>query len=417
MLQGRSRMGKNNVNRIDLLIAVMAMALLPMTSHANAWTKTVIDKGGYLFGNPISDKAGNLYGTSDQGVFKLTPPNAGQKAWTQTPIYSFDVPNGGGPQSLLMDAAGNLYGVIGASGLYPGSVFKLTPAVAGQTAWTMTVLHMFGNNHFGPVGGLTMDAAGNLYGVVVITFEGDGQVYKLTRPAAGKTAWTETTLAPLVPFPASGDGPGVVFDKAGNLYGTDADTTGPSACPGSACGSVFKLTPPVRGNGAWKKTVIYRFAGGKDGAQPQGLLIGAAGVIYGATAGGGTGPCDAFYAGCGTIFKLAPPGPGKTSWTETVLYRFNPLNRDGPTPIGGLTFDRAGNLFGVTQASNSTNGRGTVYRLARPSQGNSAWTFSIPSQFYGLFPQDGLLIGPHGSVFGTADKGDASSGVVYQLTP
>jgi hypothetical protein len=400
------------MNRTSLRIAVMAMALLPMASHATAaWTETVINNSAFSYAGLISDKAGNLYGAGGGKVFKLTPPKAGQKSWTQTPIYSFDT-DAGVSAPLVMDMAGNLYGVTGATGVSAGFAFKLTPPATGQTAWTMTVLHTLGNSlHFGPVGGLTLDPAGNLYGLVVTTFEGDGQVYKLTRPPAGKTAWTETTLASVVPV--AGDGPGVIFDKAGNLYGAEA---GNNTCSSSSCGTVFKLTPPAHGNGAWTKTVIHRFTGGTDGANPQvGLLIGASGVIYGATAaGGGKGSCSGF---CGTVYKLTPSNTGKPAWTETVLYRFNPENPYGPTPAGGLAFDRAGNLFGVTSAGFDAHARGTVYQLARPSGGNSAWSHTILAQFYGMNPRSGLFIGPHGAVFGSAVKANGSAGIVYQLTP
>jgi len=402
------------MNRIGLGIAAMAMALLPMASHADAWTKSVLYNFGSRetpHGNLISDKAGNLYGTTYGSVFKLTPPKAGQKTWTEALLYSFDA---GIPFSLLMDTAGNLYGVTGATGTYAGTVFKLTPPAAGQTTWTKTVLHMFGSLHYGPSSGLTMDAAGNLYGAVVTSFEGYGSVYRLTPPAAGKTAWTLTTLAPVV------NGGGVAFDKAGNLYGTDADTGADQkpTCPGSDCGSVFKLTPPASGKGAWKKTVLHRFAGGADGALPVGgLAIGAAGIIYGTTAAGGKGSCGADVTGCGTAFKLVPPAAGKSTWTKTALYQFNPIGRQGPTPASGLSFDRAGNLYGVTQSNDATNGRGTVYRLTRPSAGNSAWSFSILSQFYGTSPQSGLLIDAQGAVFGTANQAEGKGGFVYRLTP
>jgi uncharacterized repeat protein (TIGR03803 family) len=78
-------------------------------------------------------------------VFKLTPPAAGQTAWTETVLVSFNGANGNGPAAgLIADSAGNLYGTTnegGASGL--GTVFKLTPPAAGQTAWTETVLVSF----------------------------------------------------------------------------------------------------------------------------------------------------------------------------------------------------------------------------------------------------------------------------------
>jgi hypothetical protein len=402
------------MNEISLRILAVAATFLPITSHAADWTKSVIYNFGSREtprGNLISDKAGNLYGTTDSSIFKLTPPAAGQKTWQKSLLYNFDA---GIPFSLVMDAVGNLYGVTGATGTYAGTVFKLTPPTAGQAAWTKTVLHQFDSLHYGPSSGVTIDAAGNLYGAVVTAFEGYGNVYRLAPPNAGKTAWTFTTLASVV------DGGGVAFDKVGSLYGTDADTAldQKPTCPGSDCGSVYKLTPPAGGKGPWKKTVIHRFSGSADGALPVGSLsVGAAGVIYGTTEAGGKGSCGGNVKGCGTVFALSPPAEGKSIWNKTTLYQFDPIGRQGPTPASGLSFDSAGNLYGITASNDTTVGRGTAYRLTRPSSGKSAWGFSLLSQFYGNVPQNGLLIDAHGAAFGTASQSKGQGGFVYRLTP
>jgi len=97
-----------------------------------------------------------------------------------------------------------------------------------------------------------------------------------------------------------------VADQAGNLYGTTYFGGGSTTC-GSGCGTVFKLSVPVR-NGAWKETVLYRFTGGSDGALPYaGLVLDATGNLYGAAAAGGTATCSDGSAGCGVIFELSPP--------------------------------------------------------------------------------------------------------------
>jgi uncharacterized repeat protein (TIGR03803 family) len=61
-------------------------------------------------------------------------------------------------------------------------VYELSPPVAGQTAWTETVLHTFrGTNGEAPEGGLIADAAGNLYGTTAYGgANGEGAAFKLT---------------------------------------------------------------------------------------------------------------------------------------------------------------------------------------------------------------------------------------------
>ena len=171
-----------------------------------------------------------------------------------------------------------------------GTVFRLSPPSAGKTAWTETVLHAFTGKADGgyPQNDLISDSAGNLYGEA-------GVVFKLTRPVAGKTNWTETVLHSFT-GKADGDAPqtGLVFDAAGNLYGT---TSGGGA---SKHGTVFKLTRPTSGNGAWTATILHSFSLNAQGGEPlAGLIFDEFGNLYGTTVEGG-----AF--GQGTVFKLAP---------------------------------------------------------------------------------------------------------------
>ena len=133
---------------------------------------------------------------------------------------------------------------------------------------------------------------------------------------------------------------GLIADKQGALYGT---TTGGGTVNN---GTVFKLTPPAKGQTVWTETVLYGFKGGSDGGYSDaGLIADNSGTLYGTTNGGGIGN-DA-----GTVFKLTPPAKGQTTWTETVLYRFCslPNGSDGVTPLAGLIADKQGALYGTTQ--------------------------------------------------------------------
>jgi uncharacterized repeat protein (TIGR03803 family) len=288
----------------------------------------------------------------------------------------------------------------------------LTPQPAqGQT---YQVIHAFtgGEDGGNPATGLTIDAAGNLYGTA--TGGGvynHGVVFKLKRTSAG---WV---LNPLYSFAAGNDGAGpegrVSLAKDGTLYGTTNWGGGNGCVANLGCGTVFHLTPapsaPKSVLAPWNETVLYRFAGGNDGASPEGdLTFDQSGNIYGTTLHGG-GSNDR-----GTVYELIQAGGG---WTETVLYSGD-VSSDGGTPSGGVIFDKAGNLYGV-----STDGGpafwGTVYELSRSG---SSWTeqtlYSFTGGNDGGDPGGGLIFDASGNLYGTAfDLGSGGGGTVYQLTP
>jgi uncharacterized repeat protein (TIGR03803 family) len=144
---------------------------------------------------------------------------------------------------------------------------------------------------------------------------------------------------------------GLIFDAAGNLYGTTAGAY--ESCNYYGCGTVFELSPTA--GGGWTEQVLHIFGNGRDGAYPYASLIfDSAGNLYGTTAGGGSTYC---FNGCGTVFELTPVAGG---WAETVLYSFCPqggICSDGDSPDSALVFDAEGNLFGTT----SSGGTGCRY--------------------------------------------------------
>src|SRR5579863_8038047 len=96
----------------------------------------------------------------------------------------------------------------------------------------------------------------------------------------------------------------------------------------------------------WKEHVLYSFQGDPDGAQPYaGVVFDKAGNLYGTTGWGGGSSCGGPVE-CGIVFQLQPPTQqGGSGWTENILYTFKgePF-KDGDTPLGGLIIDDNGNL-------------------------------------------------------------------------
>jgi uncharacterized repeat protein (TIGR03803 family) len=347
--------------------------------------------GANPYGGLIFDAAGNLYGTTEFGgangwgvVFKLKPNCDG--TWTERVLYSFTGGAGNPLSGVIFDTAGNLYGTTlsgGDSGW--GAVFKLAHSPDGT--WTESVLHSFTGGGDGdgayPEAGLVFDGAGNLYGTTVYggsafsdcpwgyASYGCGTVFKLKRNPDG--TWTYS-----VPYSflggANGGFPqaGLVFDGAGNLYGTGTpyntgvplsppEGSGGSCAPGAtfgACGVVFKLAP--NSDGTWTESVLHIFTGGADGADPYAGLTLHAGNLYGTTIFGGCIACDPTGIGYGVVFKLTPTSSG---WGETVLHAFLGYGRN---PVAGVNFDPAGNLYGTTS-------NGITYATA----GNAIRTYGL----------------------------------------
>jgi len=199
----------------------------------------------------------------------------------------------------------------------------------------------------------------------------------------------------------------LIADGSGNLYGTT---------PGGGTygdGTAFEL---MLSGGVWQETVLYSFHG-DGGREPFGSLIfDPSGNLYGTTFAGG------FYDK-GTVFNLTPQAGG--TWKETVLHSFNSNAKDGTGSFGGLVFDTAGNLYGLTSAGGVRNS-GTVFELTPSISGH--WTEEVLYSFGhgnkqdGRFPQSSLIIDALGNLYGTTLSGGGGNchlgcGTVFELSP
>ena len=372
--------------------SALALGMLAGAAHATdvqaLYTFAGNDDGAWPGGNLITDRQGNLYGTTSTGgpngagtIFKLAQDG------TKTTLYSFHGGNDGDlPLSgLLSDNKGDLFGVTEIGGKFgEGNVFELTPDGVltsiydfgtgahdggnpiGQLIWgpdhtllgttlnagdghdgtvfqvtlkgKETILHAFtGADGMYPRAGLVMDPSGNLFGTCFNASggaAGNGTVFEITSAGVFKTLYNFSDHSGYFLYAP------LALDKAGNLYGTA------QAGGANNYGTLFKLTQ------AGKLTVLHAFTNGVDGSEPDGqVFVAANGDLFGTTSSGGK------YSD-GTIFKYSPNGTLKT------LYAFD--GTVGEFLQGGLIADRSIGgawLYGLSYAGGS--GNGVVYRVKR----------------------------------------------------
>ncbi len=426
----------------------------------------------YSFSRLRIDSAGTLYGVTPTGgayglgvLFKLQKDSIGN--WTETILYAFgNTGDGVYPGSFAFDRSGNVLGVTNKGGTNNvGVIYQLTPAAQGS--WTESILYTFTSALDGAYPtGLTMDSAGNLFGVASqggfdgcvgqdLNLVGCGTVFELTPGSAA--SWSFTTVH-LLTVPEGncplGD---PVVDSAGNVYGSTYYLNG------YGNGIVFEVSPGA--NGAWTFSTVYAFAGGPDGGNLYtSLVLGKDGHFYGTSSRGGLyqngeifdlipskglawkksalfsfnysdgqgagpnqpvldGAGDLYVstgAGASSVLKLTPSSSG--AWSSQRLYSFR-LGDEGYTTIGTLIGDSAGNLFGTTQ-SGGLKHSGAVFELSPLPGGGwvSRTIYSFAGGTDGEFPSSGMKFDASGNLYGTTRYGGTVGctkrcGTVFELSP
>jgi uncharacterized repeat protein (TIGR03803 family) len=375
--------------------------------------------GAYPYAGLIIDQSGNLYGTAFAGgrgtclpqdigcgtIFKLTHSASG---WSFKTVYAFQGGNdGAGPyDTVVIGPNSSLYGttVEGGNQTCPsgcGVVFELKPPTAACETEvcpsTETVLYRFRGNTDGfyPYSNVIFDKAGNLYGTTeqggTGANGGPGTVFEL---AASKRGWAKRTLYNFSESPGNPYS-GVTFDRAGNLYGTLAQS--------SNYGAVYQLS---RSGSTWTENIIHTFQADKDGYNPvASVILGKSGNLIGATDSGGP-------QGGGTVYSLRSL---KSGWVLTTLYGF-PNQGTGPW---AQLMDAGGDRYGTTQGNPSVGTWGTVFKLTHTSSG---WKETLLHRFTGGsdggIPLSTIVLDSHGNLYGTASAGGASNvGVVFEIRP
>ncbi len=374
-------------------LAVTFLVLAACATQAQNYNEETIysfrgSDGASPYGGLAQDSAGNLYGTTYQGgyhnlgaVFKL------DTAGKETVLHSF-----GGQQdgaypmgvTLVLDSAQNLYGTTSDGGGY-GVIFKMN-AKGKETV--LRILKQW--NGATPYAGVIRDANGNVYATAAAGGgENGGVVFKVTGVRKGKILHSfmggKYGRYPEAP---------IVQDAEGNFYGTTYHGGGEDV------GTVFKLNK----NGSETPLHSFRTENGLDGYYPQaGLVLDAAGNLYGTTSQGGVGGSNG-----GMVFKMDKAG------TETVLHTFE--ESDGWYPgFGSLLLDSQGNLYGTTEEGGADN-YGVVFKI--DSTGNESVLYSFTGGEDGSTPWAGLIKDRAGNFYGTTAEGGAYGyGVVFKLSP
>jgi len=201
--------------------------------------------------------------------------------------------------ALLAGCGGSPSAFAGAGAMPGGDAFL--------SAGAERVLYSFAGGSDGAYpGAAPISIDGELYGTTALGGNGGcadvhacGSVYKVSESG-------QERVLHVFKSGADGEAPGAsLINVGGLLFGTTV-YGGASGCKSEhtrGCGTVFSITT------SGKELVLYRFAGGAQGAMPDAPLTAFKGSLYGEAAAGGIGKCAyAFYRGCGLIFKMSQAG-------------------------------------------------------------------------------------------------------------
>jgi uncharacterized repeat protein (TIGR03803 family) len=398
-----------NLRRSTHAIAFACVLSLSSLQPCQAQTFTVLHSftgegdGGQPAAGLTMDQAGSLYGTTYEGgytggqcsmgflgcgvVYKVAQRNS---QWIAETLYTFHGSDGQNPAArVIFGPDGALYSSTTKGGAYGyGLVFRLAPPahVCARIScpWTETILHSFsgGSDGENPGGDLIFDRAGNIYGTTSNGGGfGSGVVYELSPSNGG---WTESILHSFQGNSLDGAAPasGVIFDNAGNLYGTTLLGGG-----SDNAGTVYKLTHSASG---WTESILHSFTLASGCTEPSGgLIFDSAGNLYGTT------------LSQVATYELSRSNGG---WSFAILHHFNVATGS----FASMSMDAAGNLYGTLFFAEQE-----VFRLT-PSDGQ--WTLTGFTGGPGGFPHGSVILDASGNIYTTTEEG-CGAGCVFEITP
>jgi uncharacterized repeat protein (TIGR03803 family) len=353
-----------------------------------------------------SDGRGNLYGTTINGgaadygtVFTVRADGTGFQR-----LHTFTNANDGFSPvaSLILDGAGNLFGITAQGGSSGGGTLFTIRVDGGG----FQVLHSFGGGASegkDPYGALTLDGSGTLYGTtsaggpsnfgIVFKLRTDGTLFQVLHSFAGG--------------PSDGRGPygSLLLDGLGNVYGTTF-----------AGGQPFKFNPfgdiddgegtvfRIKTDGTGYQILRAFQDDANDAAYPSGSLTAdGSGNLYGMTVGGGS-------SRAGTVFRIGMDGSG-----FQILHSFAGGASDERNPVGSLVLDRSGNLYGMTGAGGASSFQAGIFKIRTDGTGYQLLhTFVDTSD--GSLPLGSLILDGSETLYGAMTFGGSSnSGTVFSI--
>lgn len=337
---------------------------------------------------------------------------------------------------VVQTASGTFYGVAISGGVNGGgAIFSYTPGGGIIPVFNFSSSGANSTTYgYGPFGGMTLAANGNLYGTT--TAGGASSLGTIFSYTPGGTVTTQASFTSATGTEVNS---ALVQGSDGNFYGTS--TQGGS----KSRGTVFKYVP----GGALSAMVSFDASPDKGIASYGALLEATTGTFYGTTYSGGTGGygeifsittsgafnvlanltsttggiCSStlFKAANGTIYGeggSGGSGPDGTIFTfspgtnaVTPFTNFNGTN--GMVPTGQLVQTSDGTFYGITGGGGS-GGYGTLFKMASDGTLTTLVNFNVAN---GQDPQGGACLGADGCIYGTVNADSLGNGGVFRYNP